>query len=129
MIISEWNESRRSLLLKAEAIFAEAFDLIDQQRLKKEEKEKQLKICNDLYEKVTKWRNQKLEALEIQQKIDELIKKQNLERIKFESERISRQREQEKQAVHFDKNNIIISLLKLILTHSNNKDKKLQRSN
>ena len=99
MIISEWNESRRSLLVKAEAIFAEAFDLIDQQRLKKEEKEKQLKICNDLYEKVTKWRNQKLEALEIQQKIDEIIKKQNLERIKFESERISKQREQEKQAV------------------------------
>ncbi len=99
LVINEWKESRRSLLVKAEAIFAEAFELIEQQRIKNEEKEKQLRICNQLYEKVTKWRNQKIEALEIQQKIDELIKKQNIEKAKIENEQKQRQRQQEKQAV------------------------------
>ena len=53
LIINEWNESRRSLLTKAEAIFSEAFELIEKQRVKNEEKEKQLRICNELYEKVS----------------------------------------------------------------------------
>jgi hypothetical protein len=97
--VNEWKESRQALLVKAEAIFAEAFEMIEQQRIKNEEKEKQLKVCNELYEKVTKWRNQKLEALEIKQKIDELIKKQQLEKLQLENEQKNRQRKQEKQAV------------------------------
>jgi hypothetical protein len=53
LILNEWNESRKSLLIKAEAIFTEAFDLIEKQRVKNEEKEKQLRICNELYDKVS----------------------------------------------------------------------------
>jgi hypothetical protein len=99
LIVHEWNESRRSLLEKAEAIFAEAFEMIEKQRVKNEEKEKQLKICNQLYEKVSKWRNQKLEALEIQQKIDEMMKKQKCERLKIENEKKNHERQMQKRAV------------------------------
>lgn len=99
LVINEWNEAKKALLIKAEAIFAEAFEMIERERVRKEEKEKQLKICNELYEKVTRWRNQKLEALEIQQKIDNLIKKQNAEKLKIERERENKRREKEKQAV------------------------------
>lgn len=99
LIVHEWTESRRSLLEKAEAIFAEAFEMIEKQRVKNEEKEKQLKICNQLYEKVMVWRNQKLQALEIQQKIDEMLKKQNYERLKIENEKKNYERQMQKKAV------------------------------
>ena len=99
LIVNEWNEARKSLLLKAEAIFAEGFEIIEQQKIKKEEKEKQLKICNELYEKVSWWRRQKFEALEIQQKIDDIIKKQDAEKTRLENERKNKKRELEKQAV------------------------------
>jgi hypothetical protein len=99
LIITEWNESRRSLLLKAEAVFTEAFEIIEQQRIKNEEKEKQLRICNELYEKVSRWRKQKLEALEIQMKIDGLIKKQEMERANIENQKKNAIRQQQKQAV------------------------------
>lgn len=99
LIVTEWTESKRSLVVKAEAIFTEAFELIEQQRVKNEEKEKQLRICNELYEKVSKWRKQKLEALEIQMKIDELIKKQEMERINIENQKKIALRQQQKQAV------------------------------
>ena len=99
LIITEWNESRRSLLLKAEAVFTEAFEIIEQQRIKNEEKEKQLRICNELYEKVSRWRKQKLEALEIQMKIDDLIKKQEMERANIENQKKNTMRQQQKQAV------------------------------
>ena len=101
LIVHEWNESRRLLLEKAEAVFAEAFEMIDKQRVKMEEKEKQLKICNQLYEKVSRWRNQKLEALEIQQKIDDMIKRQNIEKLKIENEKKNRERQMQKRAVIF----------------------------
>ena len=99
LIVHEWNESRKALLVKAEAVFAEAFDLINKQRVRSEEKEKQLRICNELYEKVSRWRNQKLEALEIQQKIDDMIKKQNYEKLKIENENKNNERLMQKKAV------------------------------
>lgn len=99
LIVTEWNESRRSLLVKAEAVFTEAFEIIEQQRIKNEEKEKQLRICNELYEKVSRWRKQKLEALEIQMKIDELIKKQEMDRANIENQKKNAIRQQQKQAV------------------------------
>ncbi len=46
-----------------------------------------------------RWRNQKLEALEIQQKIDEMMKRQKQERDTFENEQRLKQREKEKQAI------------------------------
>lgn len=101
LIINEWNESRKALLVKAEATFAEAFEMINRERSKNEEKEKQLRICNELYEKVSRWRNQKLEALEIQQKIDSIIKKQNMEKIRIENQRRNQKRMEEKQAVKY----------------------------
>lgn len=100
LIVNEWVESKKSLLLKAEAIFAEAFEIIEQERVKNEEKEKQMKICNDLYNKVSKWRQEKLEALEIKQKIDELIKRQETEKAKIENERENKRRSEEKRAVN-----------------------------
>jgi hypothetical protein len=99
LIVNEWAESKKSLLLKAEAIFAEAFEIIEQERVKNEEKERQMKICNDLYNKVSKWRQEKLEALEIKQKIDELIKRQEVEKTKVENERENKRRSEEKRAV------------------------------
>lgn len=99
LIINEWNESRRALLLKAEAVFAEAYELIEKQRIKNEEKEKQLRICNELYDKVSRWRNQKLEALEIQQKIDDMLRKQMMDKLRVENEKKSEQRQRQKQAV------------------------------
>jgi hypothetical protein len=96
---SEWKESRKSFLAKAESIFHEAYDMIERDRRKKEEKDKQLKICIELYEKVIRWRNQKLEALEIQQKIDQMIRKQNAEKSKIQNERNKRVKQEQKQAI------------------------------
>ena len=73
--------------------------MIERQRVKTEEKEKQQRICEELYEKVSKWRMQKMEALEIQQRIDEMIDRQNREKIRAENERKARKREMEKNAV------------------------------
>jgi hypothetical protein len=86
-------------LTKAEAIFSEAFDLILNQRVKNEERERQLRVCQQLYDKVKHWRDQKMEALEIKQKIDEMIKRQDQERHRFEMEQRMRKREKEKQAI------------------------------
>ena len=80
-------------------MFAEAFDLIEEKRTKDSEREKQKRICQQLYEKVQRWRNQKLEALEIQQKIDEMMKRQKHEKEAFENEQQIKKREKEKQAV------------------------------
>ena len=99
LIQSEWQESRKALLVRAEATFTEAFEMIERQRVKMEEKEKQQRICEELYEKVSKWRMQKMEALEIQQRIDEMIDRQNREKIRAENERKARKREMEKNAV------------------------------
>lgn len=101
LILTEWVEAKNALLVKAEAVFGEAFDLIEQDKIKNEEKEKQLRICNELYEKVSRWRNQKLEALEIQQKIENIMKQQNEERLRLENEKKKKKRDQEKQAVSY----------------------------
>jgi hypothetical protein len=99
LIITEWAESKKALLIKAEAVFAEAFELIEREKIKRSEKEKQQKVCEQLYEKVSRWRDQKLEALEIQQKLDKMIKKKNMEKAKLERDRKNEKREREKQAV------------------------------
>lgn len=99
LIITEWTESKKALLIKAEAVFAEAFELIEREKIKRSEKEKQQKVCEQLYKKVSRWRDQKLEALEIQQKLDKMIKKKNMEKAKFERDRKNEKREREKQAV------------------------------
>ncbi len=101
LILTEWAESKRALLVKAEATFAEAYEMIEAEKVKKEEKESQLQICNELYEKVSRWRNQKLEALEIQQTIDRMIKQQKAERLRIENERRDKKRMQQKQAASF----------------------------
>ncbi len=106
LIVAEWHESRRALLEKAEAIFAEAFEIIAREKHKKEEKRNQLRICNQLYEKVSRWRMQKLEALEIQQNIDRMIKQQNAEKLRFENEKKMKKRMEEKRAVSKNKNSM-----------------------
>lgn len=99
LIYNEWNESRKGLLVKAEAIFQEAFEMIEIEREKKSEREKQLRICNELYAKVKKYREQKLEALEIQQKLDKIMEEERRQKIKIENEREKKRRENQKQNV------------------------------
>lgn len=106
LVINEWREARRALVVKAEAVFAEAFEIVEHQKHRNLEKEKQQRLCQELYEKVQRWRNQKLEALEIQQKIDEMMKRQKQERDDFENEQKLKKREKEKQAIKDYKNRV-----------------------
>lgn len=79
---------------------------MEHQKHRSLEKEKQQRLCQELYEKVQRWRNQKLEALEIQQKIDEMMKRQKQEREDFENEQKLKKREKEKQAIKDYKNRV-----------------------
>jgi len=86
-------------LAKAQTIFTEAFEFIHNQSVKNEQREKQLRICQQLYDKVKEWRNQKIEALEIKHKVDEMIKLKNQERNQIELEKNIQKRENEKKAI------------------------------
>ena len=99
LLHSEWKESRKGLLVKAEATFQEAFEMLEIEREKKLERAKQLRICNDLYAKVKKFREQKLEALEIQQKLDRIMEEERLRKANVESEKEKRKREEQKKNV------------------------------
>ena len=71
--------------------------------MRQEEKLKQQRICTQLYDKVARWREQKFEALEIQQKIDDMLARQAAEEARVEGERLNKKRMQQKQAVRTNK--------------------------
>ena len=100
LLHNEWSESRKGLLIKAEAAFQEAFEMLELEREKKYERAKQLQICNELYAKVRRFREQKLEALEIQQKLDKIMEEERLRKAKIENEREKRRREEQKKNVN-----------------------------
>lgn len=99
LILTEWPESKKALLEKAEATFQEAFEMIEIQRIKNEEKEKQLRVCQELYEKVKEFREKKLEALEIQQKLDKMLEAERADKLRLENEREEQKRLQQKRNI------------------------------
>jgi hypothetical protein len=99
LLFNEWNESRKGLLVKAEATFQEAFEIMEMEREKKEERTKQLRICNELYAKVRMFREQKLEAFEIQQKLDRIIEDERMRKVRIEYEKERRRREEQRRNV------------------------------
>ena len=99
LLYNEWSESRKGLLIKAEAAFNEAFEMMEREKEKQFERAKQLRICNELYAKVKKFREQKFEALEIQQKLDRIMEEERLKKTKIENEKEKRRREEQKRNV------------------------------
>jgi hypothetical protein len=99
LLYHEWSESRNGLLVKAEVAFNEAFEVMELENDKQLERAKQLRFCNELYAKVKKFREQKLEALEIQQKLDRIMEEERLKKLKIENEKEKRRREEQKRNV------------------------------
>lgn len=99
LILNEWASAKRALLLKAEAVFAEAFEMVERERIDREEKERQRRVCEQLYEKVSWWRERKLEALEMEQRLARSEKRRKAERARLEREKQHEKRSKEKQAV------------------------------
>lgn len=99
LIMNEWSSAKRALLLKAEAVFAEAFEIVERERIEREEKERQRRVCEQLYEKVSWWRERKLEALEMEQRLARMEKRRKAERARIEREKRNEKRQKDKQAV------------------------------
>jgi hypothetical protein len=99
LVVNEWREARRAILLKAEAIFEEAFEMIEMKREKKLEREKQMKIRQQLHEKMQQFREQKMKALEIQQHLDFMLEEERREAINVANEKERKRREALKQDV------------------------------
>lgn len=99
LIMSEWMSAKKALVAKAEAVFAEAFEMVERERTEREEKERQRRVCEQLYEKVSWWREKKLEALEMEQKLARMERRRQAEINRWERERRDEKRLKDKQTV------------------------------
>lgn len=101
LIMGEWASAKRALLVKAEAVFVEAFEMVERERIERIEKDKQRRICEQLYEKVSWWRERKLEALDMEQRLARMEKRRKAEKARIEREKRNEKRQKDKQAVRY----------------------------
>lgn len=99
LVMTEWASAKRALLLKAEAVFAEAYEALEREKEVREERERQRRVCERLYEKVSWWRERKLEALEMEQRLARADKRRKAERARLERDKLNEKRNKDKQAV------------------------------
>ncbi|XP_072042294.1 coiled-coil domain-containing protein 148-like [Amphiura filiformis] len=90
-LINTWAKSKQELYNKAEAVFADAFLAEELQRVSLINHQKQQEICQQLYEKIQLWREQKMEAerleAEIEARKQEKLEKQRIREWEIEQKR------------------------------------------
>ncbi|CAH1788049.1 unnamed protein product [Owenia fusiformis] len=98
-IIHDWLRDRKELLQKTRAVFAEA--CIEQEMLEVKNKHKamQQQLCSLLYDQVSQWKDQKLEAQQLEEELLARQLEDEQEQQKVVSEREKKRRDKEKQEV------------------------------
>ncbi|XP_032218323.2 coiled-coil domain-containing protein 148 [Nematostella vectensis] len=89
-----WSNDREDLLLKAKVTFLEALAAHEEAVNKEITRQRQQQICQELYEKVLAFREQKLEALRLQSAIAARKEEEEREMVKALREREAKRREQ-----------------------------------
>ncbi|XP_067649359.1 coiled-coil domain-containing protein 148-like [Haliotis asinina] len=96
-ILSDWLRDRRELLVKARLVFAEAAAAQDLEDLKEDSRQKQLELCEALYTQVLRWREQKMEVMQLEM---ELEQKRAEEMAELEQARREREQERRQKQKH-----------------------------
>ncbi|EDO45780.1 predicted protein, partial [Nematostella vectensis] len=96
-----WSNDREDLLLKAKVTFLEALAAHEEAVNKEITRQRQQQICQELYEKVLAFREQKLEALRLQSAIAARKEEEEREMIqKYEDQKARQRREEaEREAI------------------------------
>ncbi|KXJ15267.1 coiled-coil domain-containing protein 148 [Exaiptasia diaphana] len=98
-VLQAWSRDRKDLLAKIEAIFSDAWDAHEEHLQKKLVKQQQEKICHELYAKVLAFREQKLEALQLQAAITARQAEKEKEQLKAAQLKEKHRREKIKEKV------------------------------
>ncbi|KAJ7345727.1 hypothetical protein JRQ81_001677, partial [Phrynocephalus forsythii] len=98
-LVFNWMEARKAFLLKAVMTLAEACAAHETEVMLANNRRKQQEICADLKEKVLRWRRQQEEAAQLEATIAARRKEEEKEKAKFQKEKESLQRAQDKEKV------------------------------
>lgn len=98
-LMRSWQRCREELQYKLHVIFTEACCIYEAEEMQTESKEKQKNICDQLYEKVSKWREQKYEQMVLEIHLQEEKRKEAEEKIKLTLEKKKQERNRNKQKI------------------------------
>ncbi|XP_013383818.1 coiled-coil domain-containing protein 148 [Lingula anatina] len=96
----DWLRDRKELLTKASATFAEVCMAQELEEVKNEFKQKQKELCDVLYDKVQRWREQKMELMWLEQQEEERKRKEQEELMKIEEEKEKKKRQEQKEKLN-----------------------------
>lgn len=98
-ICTDWSRDKRELVRKVQIVFAEAAAAHEMEEVRLEYFNKHKQLCEVLYDKVKTWREQKMEAMQLQAQIDEEKRKEAEEKYAYEQELEKKRRSKEKEKV------------------------------
>ncbi|GFS23730.1 coiled-coil domain-containing protein 148-like, partial [Elysia marginata] len=98
-IYVDWARDRRELLSKVQMVFSEAAVAQELEDVRREYYHRQKLLCEVLYEKVRQWREQKMEALQLELQLNEERRQIAQEREAQEKEAEQKKRSKEKQQI------------------------------
>ncbi|GFO50389.1 coiled-coil domain-containing protein 148-like [Plakobranchus ocellatus] len=98
-IYADWARDRRELLTKVQMVFSEAAVAHELEEVRREYYHRQKQLCEVLYEKVREWREQKMEALQIEAQLNEERRQKAEEREALDREAEQKKRSKEKQKI------------------------------
>ncbi|XP_031548675.1 coiled-coil domain-containing protein 148-like [Actinia tenebrosa] len=98
-ILRAWSRDREDLLLKVQATFADAWIALEEHKQKLHTRQQQQQICQELYEKVLAFREQKLEALQLQAAIAAWKEKEEKASLKAAQAKQKQKREKIKEKI------------------------------
>lgn len=98
-LIRSWQRCRAELLYKEQLILTEACCIYEQEELQMENKQKQKNTCDQLYEKVSKWREKKYEQMMLEIKLQEEKQKKEQQNLQFALEKKKQERDINKQKI------------------------------
>ncbi|XP_002736122.1 coiled-coil domain-containing protein 148-like [Saccoglossus kowalevskii] len=99
VLINSWIKSRKELLNKAHAVFADAFLAIELERIAAINRQRQKEICDQLYEKVKLWREEKMEEMKLQAEIEARRQQELNHEKKIQNEKDKKKRQEEKRKI------------------------------
>ncbi|KAK6165796.1 hypothetical protein SNE40_022641 [Patella caerulea] len=99
-VMLDWARDRKELLNKAFLIFEEAQIVHNLEEKKYDHRNHQKEICDALFNKVLKWREQKEEAMKLEAKLEEQQRQELAERMEREKERENNKRMEAKSKIN-----------------------------
>ncbi|XP_070566283.1 coiled-coil domain-containing protein 148-like [Ptychodera flava] len=99
VLINSWIRSRAELLNRAKAVFADACLAAELERVAAINRKRQKEICDNLYEKVQQWREQKMEELRLQAEIEAQRQEERNEELRRQAEKERKRRDLQKRKI------------------------------